>query len=605
MSKIDGAKEILKKVFGYDEFRLSQEDVIQTILDGKSAFALMPTGGGKSLIFQIPALLLEGVCICVSPLISLMKDQVDALTEAGIAAEFFNSSQKLSEKRNVLSDLKNGSLDILYVAPERLMMDDFLELLSGIKICLFAIDEAHCISTWGHDFRPEYVKLGRLRRLFPDVPFVALTATADIHTRRDIIDRLHLDDAEVFISSFDRPNIRYRVISKYHPIEQLVQFIRHYPNESGIVYALSRAKVEETAAKLVNFGYSAAPYHAGLSSSQRQYVQDEFLKDNVKIIVATVAFGMGIDKSNVRYVVHFDMPANIEGYYQETGRAGRDGLPSEALLLFGYGDVNIARSLIEKSDNSEQIRIKTSKLNLMVAYAENTSCRRRSLLNYFGENPEHDCGNCDNCLDPVATIDATEDARKALSCVYRTGQSYGITYLISVLRGAHTAQISQRGHDQLSVFGIGQNRPELYWQHIFRQLIHHGFLFQDISRYNILTLLETARPLLKGEITFLIPEYREKTFSSKKEKSRKKSPLPAASDSLFDKLRILRKDIAAQAGKPPFVIFSDMSLHDMARKRPVTNEEFLDIYGVGQAKLSKYGREFMDLIRIHCNEEPE
>ncbi|HEY9842878.1 MAG TPA: DNA helicase RecQ, partial [Candidatus Obscuribacterales bacterium] len=431
--------ETLKRVFGYDAFRPLQQEIIEGLIAGRDAFVLMPTGGGKSLCYQIPAMHRTGTAIVVSPLISLMKDQVDALQANGVSAAFYNSALSSGEARRVLAKFHAGELDLLYIAPERLLSDGFLERIKEIEISLFAIDEAHCISQWGHDFRPEYSQLGQLRRLFPDIPLIALTATAEAHTRLDIQRLLHLPPERAFVSGFDRPNIRYTVIEKTKPTDQLHAFLKTRPGEAGIIYCLSRKRVEKVTEQLREKGYDAAAYHAGLSAGERKQVQGDFLKDNIQIIVATIAFGMGIDKSNVRYIVHYDIPKNIESYYQETGRAGRDSLAAEALLLFGYGDVAIAKGLIETSENPERRRIESHKLNSMVGFAEALSCRRRVLVGYFGDSLEQDCGNCDICLNPPEMLDVSVDAQKALSCIYRLNQRFGMGYVIDVLRGTSGA----------------------------------------------------------------------------------------------------------------------------------------------------------------------
>jgi ATP-dependent DNA helicase RecQ len=475
----------LRNIFGYSEFRQHQEEIIAGLIQGEDAFVLMPTGGGKSLCYQIPALHRPGVGLVVSPLISLMKDQVDALRENGVRADFYNSSLKAGEAREVLRRLHQDELDLLYVAPERLMSSDFLERVAEVPIALFAIDEAHCVSQWGHDFRPEYMQLGRLRALFPKIPLIALTATAEGQTRADIMVRLNLQEASSYIAGFDRPNIRYTVMDKQKPKEQLRVFLQGRYQESGIVYCLSRKRVEQVAAQLVSVGISAAAYHAGLPPEKRKQVQDDFLKDNLQVVVATVAFGMGIDKPNVRFVVHYDLPKNIESYYQETGRAGRDGLPSEAVLLFGYGDIAVARGLIELGRNLDQKRIEIHKLNAMVAFAEAQSCRRQVLLGYFGELLPEPCGNCDICLDPPELHDVTDEARKALSCVYRVGQRFGMGHVIDVLRGSKSERIQSLKHDRLSTYGLGREQPKEFWSSILHHLVHHGYLLQDVANYSV------------------------------------------------------------------------------------------------------------------------
>jgi ATP-dependent DNA helicase RecQ len=589
--------ETLSQIFGYKDFRPYQQEVIEALIDGHDLFVLMPTGGGKSLCYQIPALHRPGVAIVASPLISLMKDQVDALNVNGVRAAFYNSSLKAAEARKTLARLHDNSLDLLYVAPERLMSDSFIERLQDIEIALFAIDEAHCISQWGHDFRPEYRQLGRLRQLLPGPPIIALTATADPHTREDILKGLGLTGARTFVTGFDRPNIRYTVVDKIKAAAQLRDFLAAHPGEEGIVYALSRKRVEAIANDLNKAGISAAAYHAGLSDDVRQEVQNAFQHDDIQVIVATVAFGMGIDKSNVRFVVHYDLPKNIESYYQETGRAGRDGLSAEALLFFGYGDIVIARSLIEQGYNQERKRIELHKLNSMVAFGEAQSCRRRILLGYFGDKLGRDCGNCDICLNPPQQIDVTEEARKALSCVYRVGQRFGMGHILEVLRGSKNQRLIQLGHDRLSTYGIGADRPREFWAALLRHLINQGFLLQDIANYSILSLTGEAGPLLRGEQAFIMPEPRLRA-PVKKEKSRRKPVGDREYDqNLFEKLRKLRKEIAVEQGVPPFVVFSDTSLVEMAALRPRNDGEMLDITGVGKYKLEHYGPRFLKVLQ--------
>jgi ATP-dependent DNA helicase RecQ len=597
-------QKTLKTIFGYDAYRPHQETIINALIGGRDAFVLMPTGGGKSLCYQIPALHREGVAIVVSPLISLMKDQVDALLANGVAAACYNSSLNEADSRRVLADLHGGRLKLLYVAPERLLSDSFLERLATVPIALFAVDEAHCVSQWGHDFRPEYVQLGRLRQLFPTVPLIALTATADSQTRADIISRLGLTGADCYLTGFDRPNIRYTVVPKQKPALQLAHFLQGRQDDAGIVYALSRKRVEEVAERLRAAGISAAPYHAGLPDRERERVQEAFLRDDLRIVVATVAFGMGIDKPNVRFVVHYDLPRNIESYYQETGRAGRDGLPSEALLLFGYGDIAVARALIESGGNAEQNRIDLHKLNAMVGFAEAQSCRRRVLLGYFGEQLEEDCGNCDVCLDPPETYDATVDAQKALSCVYRTGQRFGMGHLIDVLRGSEGQRVLQLGHDRLSTYGIGRHLSQEGWGSVFRQLVHLGYLHQDMGNYSVLRLSPKARPLLKGEERLELARHAARVPVSK-QPARKDRYKGAYDEGLFQALRSVRKVLADAEKVPPFVVFNDATLVAMAAAQPRCAEEMLQVSGVGEHKLGRYGATFLEEIRSYlARQEP-
>jgi len=598
-SELDAA---LHRVFGFSAFRPYQRAIVEDLVAGRDAFVLLPTGGGKSLCYQLPALLRPGTAIVVSPLISLMKDQVDALVENGVAAACYNSSLDADTARRTLARLHAGDLDLLYVAPERLLNDGFLERLDGLELALFAIDEAHCVSQWGHDFRPEYAQLGLLAERFPGVPRIALTATADPQTREDIVRVLRLDRATRHVGEFDRANIRYTVTAKSDAFRQLEQFLAGRPEESGIVYALSRKRVEEVANKLANRGHRAAAYHAGLAKERRHAVQEQFLRDELQVVVATVAFGMGIDKPNVRFVVHYDLPRHLEGYYQETGRAGRDGLPAEALLLYGMQDVVTARRLIDQGDNPDQRRIEGHKLSAMLGFAESLTCRRRVLLGYFGETLEHDCGNCDVCRDPPARYDATEDARKALSCVYRVGQRFGLRHVVDVLRGAASERIRNLGHDRLSTYGIGRERSVDDWSAIVRQLIHHGYLEQDLANYSVLRLTERARPLLRGEETLELALPRAKPAVAARRSVAEKAGLDAADTPLFDALRALRKRLADAQGKPPYVIFGDAALLDMCRLKPVDEATFLAVNGVGQAKLERYGAEFMAAIADHLEQ---
>lgn len=589
-------RQTLKNIFGYDAFRPHQEEIISGLIRGEDAFVLMPTGGGKSLCYQVPALHRPGTAIIVSPLISLMKDQVDALTANGVEAACYNSSIKETDARRILAKLHAGELDLLYVAPERLMSEAFLERLQSLPIALFAIDEAHCVSQWGHDFRPEYVQLGRLRTLFPTVPLIALTATADPQTRTDIIERLGLTNAPFHVAGFDRPNIRYTVVAKQKPFLQLSEFLKTHPTDSGIVYALSRKRVEEVATKLAAAGIKAAPYHAGLPDKERARVQEAFQRDDLRIVVATVAFGMGIDKPNVRFVVHYDLPRTIESYYQETGRAGRDGLAAEALLLFGYGDIAISRSLIELGGNAEQNRIELHKLNAMVGCAEALSCRRRVLLGYFGEDLREDCGNCDICLSPPERYDATEESQKALSCVYRVGQRFGMGHVIDVLRGSHNQRIQALGHDRLSTFGIGRHNSVEIWGSLLRQLVHLGYLSQDMGNYSVLKLTEKARPLLRGEERLTLARPRLRPAAAKAAPKKGRGDL-AYDEDLFQQLRTLRKQLADEKQVPPFVIFGDATLLEMAARRPRNAGELAQISGVGAHKLGCYGPAFLQVLQ--------
>jgi ATP-dependent DNA helicase RecQ len=584
----------LRQVFGLHAFRPTQQAIIEELLAGRDAFVLMPTGAGKSLCYQLPALLRPGVALVVSPLISLMKDQVDALKANGVAAAFYNSALEAAEARRVLAKLHAGELDLLYVAPERLMHAGFLARLADLRIALIAVDEAHCVSQWGHDFRPEYAALGELRTHLTDVPLIALTATADPHTRSDIIRVLGLEAARQFVASFDRPNIRYTVLEKHRPLDQLTRFLATQGHEAGIVYALSRKRTEEIAAHLELAGHAAAAYHAGLPAAERQDVQERFLRDDLQIVVATVAFGMGIDKPNVRFVVHYDLPKHIEGYYQETGRAGRDGLPAEALLLFGAQDVVTARRLLETTENPEQRRIEAHKLQAMVGLAESLTCRRRVLLGYFGEQLSNDCGNCDICLNPPETFDATVEAQKVLSCVYRVGERFGVKHIVDVLRGADTERMRRLGHDGLSTYGIGAEKSEAEWASIVRQLIHRGLLVQDIAAYSVLKLTDAARPVLRGEerLTLARPRIKE----TRKRRPKSAGRLEAGDMELFEALRALRKRLADEQGVPPYVIFGDVSLVEMSRRKPANEAELLDITGVGRVKLERYGAEFLDTI---------
>jgi ATP-dependent DNA helicase RecQ len=587
------AQQLLFDVFGYSTFREGQEPIINQLCAGNDALVVMPTGGGKSLCFQIPALLRPGICFVISPLISLMKDQVDALCACGVAAAYLNSSLSYAQQNQIINEMHSGQLKIVYIAPERLLRPDFIERLENLPVNLFAIDEAHCISQWGHDFRPEYALLGQLKQRFPNVPLVALTATADHATQRDILARLQFNDPLIAIHSFDRPNIEYLLIEKYRPLAQLFHYLDEHKNESGIIYCTSRRRTEELSQKLTAKGLQARCYHAGLAIAERQTVQDLFIKDKLDIVVATVAFGMGIDKPNVRFVVHYEIPKNIESYYQETGRAGRDGLPAQAMLFYDPADPARIRGLLEKNENKEQLRIELHKLNTMVAFAEAQTCRRQVLLNYFGEYSHKACGNCDICLDPPKSYDATEDAQKILSCVYRTGQYFGMGHVIEVLKGAQTARVKSLGHDKLSTFAIGKEQSVEHWLSIIRQLIHCGLLMQNLTRGSALQLTQASRPILRSEQVLLLAVPRLKMVKAKK----KRGSLSLGSENkLFARLRQLRKQIADREDLPPYIIFSDVSLSQMSELLPLTNAQFLNISGVGQVKLDKYGVEFLAII---------
>ncbi|KTD18874.1 DNA helicase RecQ [Legionella jordanis] len=593
-SKPSEALHVLKNYFGFDAFRHPQEEIIEHLIAGQDVLVLMPTGGGKSLCYQIPALVRKGVAIVVSPLIALMEDQVAALKLQGIKAAYYNSSLSSDEARQVLAQLHASELDLLYIAPERLLTGSFLERLQSCELALFAIDEAHCISQWGHDFRPEYASLGQLKTLFPGIPMVALTATADKLTRQDIINKLNYSPKQ-FIASFNRPNIHYSVITKDNPMKQLHFFLKTQTQQSGIIYCGTRNEVERVANKLQDLGFKARAYHAGLPHQERREVQQLFRHDKIDVVVATLAFGMGIDKSNVRFVVHYDLPKNIEGYYQETGRAGRDGLPAVALLLYDPGDSARLRAWIAGTSNIKQQQIETNKLNHMLAFAEATHCRRQILLHYFDESMEEQCNYCDVCDNPPEVVNATEDAQKFLSCIYRLNQSYGMSYTIEVLRGSSSEKIQKAGHHRLSTFGIGKDKSANYWKHLAWQLIHRNYCLQDAEHFNILRLSKKAVAILKNkeQVLLSLPKIQPKEKLAKT----KHQTVVIETNPLFQLLRSLRRKLADEEGKPPFMIFSDATLQQMTKKKPKTMDDLLNISGIGQHKLSHYGWHFLKALK--------
>jgi len=598
------ALEILRTVFGYHQFFEGQEEIIAQVTEGKDAMVLMPTGGGKSLCYQIPAIIRTGVGVVVSPLIALMQDQVDALQQLGIKAAFANSSLSAREISRVENELMNGDLDLLYIAPERLLTDRFLDLLSQLTIALFAIDEAHCVSQWGHDFRPEYIQLSILHQRFPAIPRIALTATADEITRQEIISKLGLANAGQFIFSFDRPNIHYRVIPKNKPKTQLLEFIRwEHEDDTGIVYCLSRNKTEEIAEWLSGHGFTALPYHAGLPADIRLKHQHRFLQEDGVIIVATIAFGMGIDKPDVRFVAHLDLPKSLEGYYQETGRAGRDNQRSDAWMVYSLADVVLLRKMMEGSEASEQYKtVEKRKLDALLGYCETAQCRRQILLSYFGEELAEPCGNCDTCLESVETWDGTVVAQKALSCVYRTGQRFGVNYLIDVLQGTDIDRIRRFGHDRIPTFGIGQELQDTEWKSVFRQLIVMDLLKVDIQGYGGLQLTPTSKAVLKGDREIL---FRKDPSPTKKKPPKTKSQLKTSSDPIirnrWEILRQLRLKISKEQSVPPFVIFHDAALWEMAETLPQTLDQFSRITGVGETKLQRYGARFLEILKKQAN----
>ncbi len=604
---IDAALDRLRHVFGHDAFRGEQADIICHVAAGNDALVLMPTGGGKSLCYQIPALLRDGCAIVVSPLIALMQDQVEALRQLGVRAEFLNSTLDGATAARIERELRDGQLDLLYVAPERLLTQRFLALLDASTIALFAIDEAHCVSQWGHDFRREYRELTVLHERWPQVPRIALTATADPPTQREIAERLQLDDARRFVSSFDRPNIRYTVVQKDNALRQLRDFLAGHRGEAGIVYCLSRNKVEKTAAALREAGIDALPYHAGLDASVRAEHQRRFLREDGVVICATIAFGMGIDKPDVRFVAHVDLPKSIEGYYQETGRAGRDGDPADAWMCYGLGDLVMLRQMIEQSDSGEERkRLENRKLDALVGYCESMSCRRAMLLANFGETycangDGEPCLNCDNCLAPAETWDGTVAAQKALSCVYRSGQRFGAAHLIDILRGSDSERIRQFGHDRLSTYGVGTDLDARTWRGVFRQLVASGLLAVDAEGHGGLRLTPASKPVLQGQREVMLRK--EAPRAAERDRSRRRgrdaAPQVALDDSdlpLFDALRAWRTRVAREQNVPPYVIFHDSTLREIATLRPTSATQLASVGGIGSGKLERYGEQVLETV---------
>ncbi|MEP5763700.1 MAG: DNA helicase RecQ [Halieaceae bacterium] len=592
---MSAAQAVLKTTFGYESFRPPQDEIIQTLVEGGDALVLMPTGGGKSLCYQIPALLRDGCAVVISPLIALMQDQVSALRQLGVRAAFLNSTLDPATAQGIEDALRAGELDLLYIAPERLNQERTLALLENSSVALFAIDEAHCVSQWGHDFRADYLQLSLLHERFPAVPRIALTATADERTRAEIVSRLALDEAEQFIAGFDRPNIRYRIALKHNAKPQLLRFLKEeHPGDAGIIYCLSRKKTEDIAYWLQEQGFNALPYHAGLNADTRADHQARFLREEGVIIVATIAFGMGIDKPDVRFVAHLDMPKTVESYYQETGRAGRDGDAADAWMIYGLQDVIKLRQMMAGSGGSEEHkRAEQHRLNAMLGLCEITSCRRQALLNYFGDRLGQPCGNCDTCLEPVDTWDGSEAARMALSAAYRTGQRFGVNHLIDVLRGAETDKIFQSDHHHLPTYGVGKELDNNQWRSVFRQLVAQGYFSVDLERFGALRLEQKCRPLLKGEESIQL----RRDIKQQAARRQTKTPLPGDIDvALWEALRECRRQLAEEQGVPPYVIFHDSTLQEMCILLPRNHEQFGQLGGVGERKLEKYGSAFLAVI---------
>ena len=590
-------QKILEDVFGYPEFRGQQQSIIEATLEGRDSLVIMPTGGGKSLCYQIPAMLREGTGLVVSPLIALMQDQVTALRELGIEAEFLNYSQSSDERREVMAKLRQGKLQLLYVAPERLVTAHTKSMLRDIPLSIIAIDEAHCVSQWGHDFRSDYLGLGDLGALFPGVPRMAVTATATDKTREEIVDRLELHEPERYVAPFDRANIAYAVQVKTDARGQLLKFLQAHRNAAGIVYCLSRKKTESIAAWLCTQGFEALPYHAGLPAEVRSENQRRFLAEDGLVIVATIAFGMGIDKPDVRFVAHLDLPKSIESYYQETGRAGRDGEPADAWMVYGLQDVVRLRQMLEESQaNDEYKRYEGFKLDALLGWCEVTGCRRRTLLAYFGDSQDKDCGNCDGCLTPASTWDGTEAAQKLLSAVYRSGQRFGAAHLVDVLQGKETDKVLQHGHDQLSVFGIGKDVPPTTWRSVARQLIVAGHLRADAARFGALVLTETSRAVLRGETPLEFRQDPKRSLVASRNTATERVIADKDLD-LWEALRACRQALASEHDVPAYVIFHDKTLQEMLLYRPQTASELLGISGIGQTKLDRYGDQFLSVLR--------